>query len=197
MSIGGQRSYMLVLLISLTTITQAQRILSTGVFTGFTIPLTIDQGIAVDPRYQTRYDIKWMPVGVNVALDFDHYGFLINPSLTTIGQNFYVANSVGGQVGYRRINMTYLQLPVGVKVRIIDLSFFRVNFTSAVAAGMLLKGSEKITHEQSKLTFPAEVEPLLPPDYIIEYDGVVVPSLRGVEVVNTANYNKIQLFASA
>ena len=196
MGSGSQRFFLLCFFL-LATSSQAQRILSTGAFTGFTVPLTIDQGIAVDPRYQTRYDIKWAPIGLNVALDFENIGVLINPSLVTIGQNFYVANSVGGQVGLRKINVTYLQIPAGVKIKIIDLSFFRVNFTTALAAGFLLKGSEMIRHEQSKLTFPPAVEPILPPDYVVEYDGVIVPDIKDMEIVRTENYTRLQLFGSA
>lgn len=175
---------------------QAQTVLSAGVFSGFTIPLTIDQGINRDQRYQNRYDIKWAPIGVNLAIDFESYGFLINPSIATIGQNFWVLNSVGGQIGIRKIKMDYLQIPVGVKVHLIDLSFFRVSMTGSVGAGILLNGSETITHEAGKMIFPVEVEPVLPPDYTVEYDGVVVPRVKKVAITTTESYNVLQLFGS-
>jgi hypothetical protein len=161
-----------------------------------TIPLTIDQGINKDPRYQTRYDIKWAPIGVNFGIDFDGYGFLTNPSVATIGQNFYVANTVGGQVGKRKINLTYLQLPIGMKLRLIDLSFFRISLAGSVGASILLKGNETISHESSKLWFPDEAKPNLPAEYIIEYDGVIVPNISNQEVVSKSDYNPLQFFGS-
>ena len=184
------------LALTLTHSVRAQKILSTGVHTGFTIPLTADQGINADARYQVRYDIKWAPIGFNVALDMGNYGILINPGIVTIGQNFFVANSVGGQIGVRKIRLVYLQVPVGAKIRLIDLSFFRVSFTTAISAGYLLNGRDVISHQQSKMTFPVEVKPQLPPDYIEEYDGVAVPRRENLEIAGKNDYNTFQLFGS-
>ncbi len=174
----------------------AQTLVSAGIFTGFTIPLTNDKGINIDPRYQTRYDIKWVPIGFDLGIDFEGYGFLTNPSVVSIGQNFYMANTVGGQVGNRKINLTYLQLPIGMKLHLIDLSFFRVSLAGSVGASLLLKGSETISHESSKMWFPDEVKSSLPPEYIVEYDGVIVPDIHDQEIVSQNNFKPIQFFGS-
>jgi hypothetical protein len=185
----------LILLVSIQG--NGQKLLSTGVFTGFNIPLTLDQGINMDPRYQIRYDIKWVPLGVNVDVDLEGYSFMTNPSFMTIGQNFYVANTVGGQVGRRTINLTYFQLPVGMKVHIIDLSFFRISAVASVGFSYLLTGEERITHDVSKMWFPDPVLPKLPPTYTVEYDGVIVPELKKELLVGTGDYKPIQLFGAA
>lgn len=176
------------------TYSQAQTILSGGVFTGFTLPLTFDQGINKDSRFQGRYDVKWAPIGFNFDIDLEGYSLMTNPSVATFGQNFYILNTVGGQVGIRRINLTSVQIPVGVKLHLIDLSFFRVSFVGSLAAGFLLKGSETITHRESKLLFPTAVLPSLPPDYVAEYDGVIVPSMKGKEIAGKDSFNQVQLF---
>lgn len=190
------KSGLFFILITISSGVSAQTLVSAGSFTGFTIPLTFDQGIDVDPRYQTRYDIKWAPIGFNFGIDFEGYGFMTNPSVATIGQNLYVANTVGGHVGRRNINLTYLQLPVGMKLRLIDLSFFRISLAGSVGASFLLKGSETISHASSKMWFPDEVKPNLPPEYTIEYDGVIVPNISNQEIVSSDNYNLVQFFGS-
>src|SRR6478609_2485351 len=156
------RSLLFLFLLTVCAITgNAQQVNSLGIFTGITVPYTFDSGINKDPRYRIKYDIKFAPFGVHYGVDYDGYGFLIDPSITKIGQNFNVINNQGGQVGERKIDMTYFQLPVGLKLHIIDLSFFRVSFIASVGVGFLIDGNETVTHRDSKLIFPTEVYPEL------------------------------------
>lgn len=174
----------------------AQKVVSTGMFTGFTVPITLDQGINQDPRYQARYDLKWLPIGFNIALDINDFGIQFSPNVATLGQNFYIANSVGGQVGLRRIKLVYLQLPVGAKVRLIDFSFLRISMVASVSPSLLLSGRETITHDAAKLTFPEAVEASLPEDYDVEYDGVAVPKLRDKVITDKSDYKPFQVFSA-
>lgn len=168
---------------------------SVGVYTGITIPYTYDAGFNRDPRFQSRYNIKFAPVGVNFNLDHENFGLLISPGITQLGQDQFVVNTRGGQDGVRTIDLTYLNLPVGLKFHLIDLSFFRVSAVATMTGAWLMKGQEKITFNATKLRFPAAVYPLLPQDYIIEYDGVLTPSVTGQSIVQQSDYRKLQLFA--
>jgi hypothetical protein len=180
-----------------------QQVNALGIFTGITIPYTFDAGINKDARYRIKYDIKFTPIGIHYGVDYDGYGVMMDPSLTKIGQNFNVINYQGGHVGERRIDMTYFQFPVGLKLHIIDLSFFRVSFTASVGFGVLLDGKETITHRDSKLTFPLEVYPELMnnpkyDEYLIEYDGVLTPVVsEGSELsklLTKVDFQKFQIF---
>ena len=84
-----------------------QKLVSTGVFTGLTAPFTLDQGTSDDPRYQQRYVVKYAPIGFNFEIDYDGFGTITSPSYMKDGQNFNVLNSVGGQMGVRKINMQF------------------------------------------------------------------------------------------
>lgn len=167
----------------------AQQINSLGVFTGITVPYTFDAGINKDARYRTKYNVKFAPIGVHYGVDYQGYGVMIDPCITRIGQNYNVINTQGGHVGERKIDLTYFYFPAGLKLHIIDLSFFRVSFVASVGFGMLLKGQESIVHQDSKLTFPTDVTGPYPsaentqfelenPGYIVEYDGVLVPNIN-------------------
>ena len=180
---------LLVFLISLCfTASWAQQVNSLGIFTGITVPYTYDAGINKDSRYRTKYEVKFAPVGVHFGVDYEGYGLMIDPCVTRIGQSFNVINTQGGHVGERNINLTYFYFPVGFKLHIIDLSFFKVSFVTSVGAGFLLNGQETIVHRDAKLAFPIEVTGPYPssqnaqfemenPGYIVDYDGVQVPNI--------------------
>ena len=152
--------------------------MSLGVFTGITSTYTKDGGIALDPRYKDRYELKFAPIGVNFGLDYHGFGFVASPGIINVGQNFYVVNTSGGQDGIRKINLQYLNIPLAFKVHIIDLSFFKMSVLASISAAYLLDGTETVRHNETKLYFPEEVYPILPADYIVTYDGVAVPEVN-------------------
>lgn len=170
--------------------------ISLGVFSGITTSYTWDQGIYNDSRYKARYDVKAAPFGIAYGMDYDGFGFVFNPSLITIGQNFYALNTVGGHEGLRKVNMRYLSVPIGLKLHMIDLSFFRVSFITGFGLGYLMKGEETISHNNAKYRFPEEVYPILPPDYIVEYDGVLAPKVDNFLMLQKKDFNGMQFFGS-
>jgi len=172
------------------------RIHSFGIFTGITSPFTYDNGIIEDQRYQNRYSVKFAPIGISYGLDFEEVGLLVSPGVITIGQNFDVVNVTGGNVGVRKISLHYLNFPVAFKLKLIDLSFFRISLLGSASAAYLLKGKETITHEDAKLKFPDEiVPPVLPPTYTRVYDGVLSPAVNQYPMLLASDYNPIQFFA--
>lgn len=190
---GMTRCILTFLLLSfLQTLALGQKVVSMGVFTGLTAPFTLDQGISEDPRYQYRYLVKYVPIGFNFEIDYDGFGMIVSPSYLKNGQNFNVLNSVGGQMGIRKISMQYLDIPIGFKLHVIDLSFFKVSFVASAGIQYLVKGEETISHEAGKMRFPLEVYPILPPEYIPQYDGVLVPQVDNYKMLTSSDFNKIQ-----
>lgn len=180
----------------------AQQVNSLGIFTGITVPYTFDEGINKDARYRIKYNVKYSPVGIHYGVDYDGYGVMIDPSILRIGQNFNVTNIYGGQVGERKIDLTYFYFPAGFKLHLIDLSFFKVSFVASVGFGIMLNGKETITHNESKLLFPPEVTGADPyaqfeadnPGYDAEYDGVIVPNLNESPLLSKDNFQSFQIF---
>jgi len=181
----------------------AQQVNSLGIFTGITVPYTFDAGINKDARYQIKYNVKFAPVGIHYGVDYEGYGVTIDPSFIRIGQSFNVVNISGGHMGERSIDLSYFQFPAGLKLHIIDLSFFKVSFVVSVGFGVLLNGNETITHQDSKLKFPFEVYPELTdnPDYdgyLIEYDGVLTPNVNSKSslsnLLSKDDFQSFQLF---
>ncbi len=101
--------------------------------------------------------------------------------------------------------MTYFQFPIGLKLHIIDRSFFKVSFVTSVAVGVLLDGKETITHSDSKLRFPTAVTGSYPsaenaefeaenPGYTVEYDGVLSPAINNKPLLAKKDFPSFQLF---
>ena len=185
----------------------AQQVNSLGIFTGLTVPYTYDAGINKDPRYRIKYDVKFAPIGIHYGVDYEGYGVMVDPSVIRIGQNFHVINTQGGQVGERKIDLTYFQIPAGLKLHIIDLSFFKVSFVASVGVAFLLKGQETITHKGViTLDFPtavtgAEGSPEAAqfetdhPGYSVQYDGVrITPSMNNRKLLEKSDFQSFQLF---
>lgn len=190
----------LILFLSTLSAFSQQHSMAVGLFTGITVPYTFDQGINSDSRYKEKYTAKFAPIGFAYSMDYEGFGFITTPGLITLGQNYHIVNTVGGQNGKRSINLRYVNVPIALKIHIIDLSFFKVSGMVSFGGAFLLDASDKISHIDAKLRFPFETYPLLTtsfPDYSIEYDGVVVPVIDDLTVIKKSEYNSVQLFAGA
>lgn len=175
---------------------QKQYSYAIGLFGGLTSTFTHDEGILSDQRYQNQYKANVKLGGLHAGIDFEGFGFMIDPQFLEIGQSFSILNTQGGQVGERAIRLSYLQIPITYKKHIIDLSFFKVSWVLGVSYGFLLNGAEHVSHSESKLKFPLAVYPELPPSYTIEYDGVVSPVIANLKTVNKNDFISSQLFGS-
>lgn len=171
--------------------------MSLGVHTGITTAYTIDDGISKDPRYKGTYDVKFAPIGINFGVDYEGFGFVASPGIINTGQNFYVVNTSGGQNGDRKINLKYLNVPVAIKVHIINLSFFKLSGLASISAAYLIDGQEKVSHTETKLKFPLAVYPILPPNYIVQYDGVAVPEVNDYIISEKKDFKSVQAFVAA
>ena len=191
------KSFMLIFALGL-NFSQAigQEVHSLGVFSGFTIPYTWDEGFNKDPRYRVKYNLKFAPIGVHYGVDRPGFGITFDPSIFKTGQNFNVINTSGGDVGERNIDLTFIHAPIGFKLHMIDMSFFKVSFVASVSASYMLTGKETITHTDSKLTFTPAVYPSLPPDYIVEYDGVLVPDVKDLVLIDKSDFNQFQVYGA-
>lgn len=193
----------LLLLLSVRCVLAQQHSIGLGIYTGISAPFSMDGGIDQDPRYKALYRVKAIPAGLTFSIDYEGFGFVLSPGLYNIGQHYTVVNWLGGHDGTREINLNYVNVPLALKIHLIDLSFFRVSALASVSAAYLYKAEDRITHTYSKLRFPLQAQPLLSQEfytnlgYEIQYDGVIVPEVQNLLISETRDYNKIQLFAGA
>ena len=172
----------------------AQNVESFGVFGGISVPITIDQGLESDPRFVSKFAINGTPFGFHYGYDRPGFGFVFSPSYLSVGQNYIIKNTTGGDVGTRDINMNYLSVPIALKFHLNNMAFFRLSMVAALDFCFLLDGTETFTHVSSKLRFPAGVSVPTDPGYTIVYDGVFVPDVKNQVHVSKDKFNSFQLF---
>lgn len=186
---------LVVLLVGSLSYTSAQQYsMSVGLYSGVILPYTIDTGIDKDPRYKEKFQLKYAPVGFSYGMDYEGFGFLIHPGFFSVGQSYYVVNTSGGHNGLREIDLNYVNVPVSFKVHIINLSFFKVSGVASFGGAFLVKGEERIRHTDTKLTFPPQVYPILPAEYVVEYDGVLVPNVEKYVISSEEEFKPFQIF---
>lgn len=190
----------LIFLLASTT-SLCQNVESFGLFAGFNIPFTLDQGLHKDPRYFGRITLRATPFGFNYGYDKVGYGFIISPSYLKIGQQFAIHNTSGGEVGKRDIKMNFFSVPVTLKLHLNDMAFFRLSMVAAVNFNYLVSAEETQTWEASKLEYPkkpqypANVIVPTEPGYTEVYDGVFVPQIKDQVYVTKDKFNALQLYA--
>lgn len=172
----------------------AQNVESFGVFGGFNVPITIDQGLSNDPRFIQKFEIRGTPVGVYYGYDRPGLGYFVSPNYLTVGQTYIITNTTGGHVGTRDINLNYLSVPVGLKFHLNSMAFARLSLVAALDFSFLLSGQETLTHISSKLRYPAGVSVPTDPGYTVVYDGVFVPAVKDLVHVSQDKFNSFQLF---
>ncbi len=190
---------LLIAFVALSISSFGQEIESFGVYGGFNIPFTIDQGLRNDPRFYGKFTFRGTPIGLSYGYDRVGYGFLVSPAYMEIGQKFTIVNAVGGSVGIRDVNMKYLSVPIALKLHLNDIAFFRLSIVAALNFGYLLSGQETLTvnalPSSRKLTYPAGVSVPNDPNYQITYDGVYVPNLNNSVYVSHDKFAPFQVFA--
>ncbi|MCK6618383.1 MAG: PorT family protein [Cyclobacteriaceae bacterium] len=177
----------------------AQEVHSIGFFTGLTVPYTWDEGIQKDPRYREKYRVRFAPFGFHYGIDYQGYGFTFDPAVFNTGQYFNVVNVTGGEVGERKIDLTYIHAPFGFKLHMIDLGFFKVSFVASVSAAFMLRGQETITHSDAILKFQPTVIPNLPPEYIPTFPGsteIISPAINNIKLLKVSDYNRFQVYGA-
>jgi hypothetical protein len=171
--------------------------MSIGLNTGIMSTVTMDNGIDRDPRYRPYSSVKFAPIGGSFGVNYEYIGFMISPSVINVGQDSYVLNTSDGDIGDRRYNLKYLNVPIGFKVHIVNLAFLKISGIASISAAYLLKGSETISHTEGIMNFPKDVYPILPPDYNVEYDGVSVPAVDNYVMASKQDFRPMQIFAGA
>jgi hypothetical protein len=183
-------------MIFVATFSLGQKVESFGIYGGFTIPITIDQGLNKDLRYYGKFTLRSSPFGFSYGYDHIGYGFLFTPQYVKLGQKFIIKNTVGGEVGTRDVEMNYFSLPAALKLHVTDMAFFRFSVLAAINIQYLIKGQEVISHSASKLKYPSEVMVPADPGYVVVYDGVFVPEVNKQVYVSKDKFRALQVFAA-
>lgn len=126
----------------------AQPRIHLGVTTGFNSTHVLDKGLQSDPRYVAQANYEWAPIGVSAGVDFTNkFGLQIETIRAAQGQIYQMietAQNVQKMVAERNIDLTYIQIPLLMKMMSGGNGPARFNFQVGPQLSLLNSGKSVV-----------------------------------------------------
>jgi hypothetical protein len=185
--------------------TSAQTKVHLGFTTAGNASFVLDQGLAVDPRYNSKMTYKFSPIGFALGLDLSPtFGLSVESILSRQGQIYEIVgqvNNVATAVGERKISLEYLQLPLLMNFMSGGSSRTRASFMLGPQFSLLTNGLETYQQtQQASFTLPQEAElPSFadPNSYNSQNRTYTVSSTQQQTLANSESKDPIQQFKKA
>ncbi|MCG8308164.1 MAG: PorT family protein [Cytophagales bacterium] len=117
-----------------------------GITTGFNSTHVLDKGLSTDPRYVAKANYEWAPVGASAGIDFtNRFGLQIESIKAAQGQIYQMietAQNIKTMIAERNIDLSYIQLPLLMKMMSGGNGPARFNFQIGPQLSLLNSGSE-------------------------------------------------------
>lgn len=185
---------------------KAQIKLHVGVSTALNSTFVLDKGLKADPRYLSTGTYKWAPIGVSFGVDFTrNFGLQIESIKAAQGQYYQVMDAYNEIVGERNFDMTYLQIPLMLKLMSGGNGLARFNFQIGPQLSIIQTGTELLKYAESVQNIPVSDE-VPPPDGAVllpdgnyqvpAYDQIVTGTPDVTEALYNFQEKEIQLAAA-
>lgn len=141
--------------------TFAQLRVHIGANTAVNTSFVLDKGLKEDPRYNSKMTYTLSPIGLAFGLDFrSGFSLQLESILAKYGQIYQIVNVAQQVVGERRIDMTYINLPLLLRfVGNLDAPA-RFNFMLGPQLSLLTMGRETIQYAAGTFRIPQGVNEL-------------------------------------
>lgn len=127
-----------------------------GATTAYNATFVLDKGLSEDPRYSSTMTYNWAPVGFNFGVDFGKtFGLSLESILSKQGQIYEIVDVGKKVVGERKIDLSYVQLPLLFRFMSGGNAGARANFNFGPQLSLLTDASEVMKYSASTQTFPA------------------------------------------
>jgi len=117
-----------------------------GITTGFNSTHVLDKGLSSDPRYVAKANYEWAPIGASVGVDFtNRFGLQLESIKAAQGQIYQMIETVQNvqhMIAERNIDLSYIQLPLLMKMMSGGNGPARFNFQAGPQLSLLNSGSE-------------------------------------------------------
>ncbi len=138
--------------------TYAQVNFHVGATTAYNATFVLDKGLAEDPRYNAAITYNWTPIGLNVGLDLTNkFGMSLESILSNQGQLYEMINTADEIRGSRKIDLTYLHLPLLLRFMGGGTGTARANFNIGPQLSILTQGVETIQADAGVYSIPEGV----------------------------------------
>jgi hypothetical protein len=167
-----------------------------GVTTAVNATFVLDKGLSDDPRYNSTYTFNTAPIGVNFGVDFGRkFGLSLESILSHQGQIYEVINAAKAVSGERKIDLTYLQIPLLMNFMSGGDAGARANFNIGPQLSLLTSASETIQFDAGTYDIPDNNPDFeLPADAVDNQDGTyTIPSgSNGAEEIYSKSLNNFK-----
>ncbi|MDN5202358.1 outer membrane beta-barrel protein [Fulvivirgaceae bacterium BMA10] len=165
-----------------------------GATTSVNSTFVLDKGLSQDPRYNAKATYQWAPVGFSFGIDIGkRFGFQLESILAKQGQIFDVIDAAKNAVGERKVDLSYLQMPLFFKFMSGKDSGARTNFSFGPQLSILREGVETLQYDASVQSIPEGAE--IPDGATLNPDGTyTVPALPTTELLSSTAEEKIRQF---
>jgi hypothetical protein len=148
-------SLLLAALAFTTFIGKAQVQVHLGVTTAVNATFVLDKGLSEDPRYNSTYTYKWAPAGFNIGVDLGRkFGLSLESIMAKQGQVYQMIDAAEKIKGERKIDYSYIQLPLLMKFMGGGNGGARANFNLGPQLSILTAATESIQAQAGTYTIP-------------------------------------------
>ena len=145
--------------------TQAQIKFHVGISTALNNTFVLDKGLKEDPRYFSTATYNWAPIGVSFGINFGRrFGLSLESIKAVQGQYYQVRDAYDQIVGFRNFEMSYLEIPLLLKLMSGGDGLARFNFQLGPQLAIIQQGKEVLNYAQSVQNIP---------DNVVAPDGAV------------------------
>jgi hypothetical protein len=126
-----------------------------GLSTGVNTTIILDKGLSEDPRYNATYSYNFSPIGFNFGVDFTRrFGLSLEGIKSIQGQVYQILDVANTVQGERKIEMSYLQLPLLLRFMSGGNSGTRANFNFGPQLSLLSDASESVQAKAGTYAIP-------------------------------------------
>ncbi len=136
----------------------AQIRLHVGANTAVNTSFVLDKGLAEDPRYNSQMTYTMSPIGFSFGADFKSgFSLQLESILAKYGQVYEIVNIAQQAVGERRIDLTYINLPLLLRYVGNPDAKARMTFMLGPQLSLLTAGREIVNFAAGTYQFPQDI----------------------------------------
>lgn len=126
-----------------------------GATTAVNATFVLDKGLSEDPRYNSEMTYKFAPIGFNFGVDLGRkVGISLEAIKAQTGQVYKMLDAANSVKGERKIDMSYLQLPMLFKFMSGGSAGTRANFNLGPQLSFLTAAKESVEAQAGTFEIP-------------------------------------------
>jgi hypothetical protein len=128
-----------------------------GATTAINATFVLDKGLSEDPRYNSTMTYNTAPIGFNFGVDFTNkFGLSLESILSNQGQIYEVIDAAKKISGERKIDLTYMNLPLLVRFMSGGNGAARANFNIGPQVSFLTQATETLQFDAGTYDKPTD-----------------------------------------